>query len=47
MADYLAFRFTNFVSNSPQSPEIEKMLRWNWQLEFGEELSDAESRLRT
>jgi hypothetical protein len=47
MADYLAFRFRNFASNSPQSAEIEKMLRWNWQLEFGEELSDAESRLRT
>jgi hypothetical protein len=47
MADYLAVRFRDFASNSPQSPEIEKMLRWNWQLEFGEELSDAESRLRT
>ena len=23
------------------------MLRWNWQLEFGEELTDAESQLRT
>ncbi len=47
MAEYLAFRFSDFVSDSSQSPEIEKMLRWNWQLEFGEELSDAESRLRT
>lgn len=47
MAEYLAFRFRDFVSNSSQSPEIEKMLRWNWQLEFGKELSDTESRLRT
>jgi hypothetical protein len=46
MADYLAFRFTHFGSDAAQSPEIETMLRWNWQLEFGEELSAAESRLR-
>jgi hypothetical protein len=47
MAEYLAFRFANFASDEAQNPELEKMLRWNWQLEFGEELSDAESRLRT
>ena len=46
MADYLAFRLAHFGSDAAQSPEIEKMLRWNWQLEFGAELSDAESRLR-
>jgi hypothetical protein len=47
MADYLALRSTAFSSDTPQTPELEKMLRWNWQLEFGEELSDEESRLRT
>jgi hypothetical protein len=30
----------------PQSPELEVMLRWNWQLEFGEELGTAEAQLR-
>ncbi len=45
MADYLALRSTAFARDVQQSPEIEKMLRWNWQLEFGEELADAESRL--
>lgn len=45
MADYLALRAKEFASGAPQTPEIEKMLRWNWQLEFGEELSNAESQL--
>jgi hypothetical protein len=45
MADYLSFRATEFASNIPQTPEIEKMLRWNWQVEFGEELGDAQSHL--
>jgi hypothetical protein len=45
MADYLALRSTAFASDLPQSPELEKMLRWNWQVEFGEELSNAESQL--
>lgn len=47
MADYLALRSTAFAVDAPQTPELEKMLRWNWQLEFGEELGDEESRLRT
>jgi hypothetical protein len=47
MATYLALRSKVFASDTPQTPELEKMLRWNWQLEFGEELSDAECRLRT
>jgi hypothetical protein len=46
MAAYLALRSTAFASETPQTPELEEMLRWNWQLEFGEELSDAEARLR-
>jgi hypothetical protein len=45
MAEYLALRSSAFVSRSPQTPELEKMLTWNWQLEFGEELKDAEWRL--
>jgi hypothetical protein len=47
MAAYLALRATAFASGTPQTPEIENMLRWNWQLEFGEELDAAESRLST
>jgi hypothetical protein len=47
MADYLALRFTHFAGDSPQSPELETMLRWNWRLEFGEELSAAESQLHS
>jgi hypothetical protein len=43
IAGYLALRSTEFASNTPQTPEIEKMLRWNWQLEFGEELDLSES----
>jgi hypothetical protein len=45
MADYLVLRSTTFSVDTPQTPELEKMLRWNWQLEFGEELSDEESQL--
>ena len=43
MADYLALRCTRFRSSTRQTPELETMLRWNWQLEFGEELGDEES----
>jgi hypothetical protein len=46
MASYLALRFAAFASPMPQSPELEVMLRWNWQLEFGEELGTAEAQLR-
>jgi hypothetical protein len=45
MASYLALRFSEFASSTPQSPELESMLRWNWQLEFGEELGAAEAQL--
>ena len=45
MAEYLAWRSTAFVSAEPQTPELEEMLRWNWQSEFGEELYHDESRL--
>jgi hypothetical protein len=47
MASYLALRATAFRSATAQTPELETMLRWNWQLEFGEELGGAESRLST
>ena len=46
MAGYLALRATALGSDSAQSSELETMLRRNWQLEFGEELGGAESRLR-
>lgn len=46
MADYLALRATRFLSDAAQTPELETMLRWNWQLEFGEELNRDESRLQ-
>jgi hypothetical protein len=45
MVDYLVLRSIAFVSDTPQTPELEKMLRWNWELEFGEALSNNESRL--
>jgi hypothetical protein len=45
MADYLALRSTAFATNTPQTPELERMLRWNWKLEFDEELRSDESRL--
>ncbi len=45
MAEYLAFRAANFAASAQQSPELEKMLCWNWQTEFGEELSPDESHL--
>jgi hypothetical protein len=49
IAAYLTLRSTAsaFASSTPQSAEIENMLRWNWQLEFDEELGSAESQLRT
>jgi hypothetical protein len=47
MAEYLALRSDSFSSATPQTPELQTMLRRNWQLEFGEELDDAETRLAT
>jgi hypothetical protein len=47
MARYLALRCTAFAGGAAQTPELETMLRWNWQLEFGEELGSAESQMRT
>jgi hypothetical protein len=46
MASYLAVRST-FRSSTPQTPELQTMLRRNWQVEFGEELGSDESRLTT
>jgi hypothetical protein len=46
MARYLALRSEAFAA-AAQTPELETMLRWNWQLEFGEELGIAESHLQT
>jgi hypothetical protein len=45
MSCYLAFRSTAFTTSAEQTPELEAMLRWNWQNEFSEELSNAESQL--
>lgn len=45
MAEYLALRSASFGSTCLQTPELEKMLRWNWKLEFDDELSTAESQL--
>ena len=45
MAEYLAFRVKAFAVAAPQTPELETMLRRNWQIEFGEELGVSESRL--
>jgi hypothetical protein len=45
MAAYFAFRAKAFAVAAPQTPELETMLRRNWQIEFGEELGAAESRL--
>ncbi len=45
IAEYLALRSTAFASSREQTPELEKMLRWDWKLEFGSELNEAESRL--
>ena len=47
MAGYLAFRAQAFAVAAAQTPELEVMLRRNWQIEFGEELGLAESQLRT
>lgn len=47
IADYLALRSTAFAVDTPQNPELEKMLRWNWELEFGEALSNEDSQLPT
>ncbi len=46
-ADYLAFRAKAFAVAAAQTPELEIMLRRNWQIEFGEELGVADSRLKT
>jgi hypothetical protein len=45
IADYLSLRLASFASDEAQAPELEKMLRWNWKLEFDEELPVAESQL--
>jgi len=45
IAEYLAFRSAAFASSRAQTPELEKMLRWDWKVEFGGELNEAESRL--
>jgi hypothetical protein len=47
MAGYLALRTTAFTSAEEQTPELDTMLRWNWQNEFGEELGREESRMNT
>jgi hypothetical protein len=46
MADYLALRAATLESREQQSPELETMLRWNWQQEFGTELGASECELR-
>jgi hypothetical protein len=45
LAAYLAFRANAFAVPVAQTPELEVMLRRNWQIEFDEELGVAESRL--
>lgn len=45
IADYLALRAREFASAQQQSPELGAMLRWNWQVEFGERLDPVESTL--
>jgi hypothetical protein len=47
MADYIVLRSVAFTSETPQTAELEKMLHWNWQNEFGEELTGEEAQLRT
>jgi hypothetical protein len=47
MSGYLALRSTAFANPAEQTPELNAMLRWNWQNEFGEELGNAESQLST
>jgi hypothetical protein len=47
MAGYLALRGTALASHAEQTPELQAMLRWNWQNEFGEELGSAESQMST
>jgi len=44
MAEYLAWRAEAFQSEG-QAPELEEMLRWNWQAEFDEELRAEEWQL--
>jgi len=46
MAEYLAWRGKAFASAAAQTPELEKMLCWNWHSEFGEELEPDESWLK-
>ncbi len=38
IAEYCAFRGNEFSTDRSQDAEIEKMARWNWQCEFGDEL---------
>jgi hypothetical protein len=46
MAAYVAFRAEACAVATPQSSELEAMLRWNWQIEFGTELGGAEAQLK-
>jgi hypothetical protein len=46
VAEYIALRSTVFACDTPQTPELEKMLCWNWQVEFGEELTAEDAQLR-
>ena len=46
MAEYLAWRAEEFATLTSQTPELEAMLRWNWQEEFGQELRSEESQLQ-
>jgi len=46
IAAYLALRSEDFAVATGQSCELEAMLRWNWQIEFGAELGSQEARLQ-
>jgi hypothetical protein len=46
MAAYVVFRAEACAVDEPQSSELEAMLRWNWQIEFGTELDGAEAELK-
>jgi hypothetical protein len=47
MSSYLALRCTAFTIAAEQTPELNSMLRWNWQNEFSEELGNGDSQLST
>lgn len=46
IAAYVALRSEAFSASTAQSCELEAMLRWNWQVEFGVELGSAEAQLK-